>query len=138
MARRRSETTLQTVTDINMTPLMDLTFLLLIVFMITAPMLEYEIEVSPPKMQAEPIDEDKSLMINLNADGRILFKKDVLNVAELTRRLTFFSGLHPDTVVLIRADGNRPYHEVLDLMQAVRSANIENVSLVTQPDDAAP
>ncbi len=138
MARRRSETTLQTVTDINMTPLMDLTFLLLIVFMITAPMLEYEIDVSPPKMQAEPIDEDKSVMINLNADGRILFKKDVLNVAELTRRLTFFSGLHPDTVVLIRADGNRPYHEVIDLMKAVRFANIENVSLVTQPDDVAP
>ncbi len=135
MPQRRYSTALQTVKEINVTPLMDLTFLLLIVFMITAPMLEYEIDVSPPKMKAESIDEEKSIMINLNADGRILFEKEPVDVRELTRRLEFMAQTRPHTTALIRADGDRPYKEVIGLMKVIRAANIENVSLVTQPED---
>jgi len=138
MAHRRYSSTLQTVSDINVTPLMDLTFLLLIVFMITAPMLEYEIDVSPPKMTADKIDEDRSVMINLSAQGAVIFRKETIGLEELTRRLAFLRDQHPDTAALIRADGDRPYREVIALMKAVRAANIENVSLVTQPEDAAP
>jgi len=125
------------VKDINITPLMDLTFLLLIVFMITAPMLEYEIDVSPPKMKADSIDEERSLMVNLNAKGSIIFEKEAIGLEELTRRLSFLVQARPDTTVLIRADGARPYREVIGIMRAVRAANIENVSLVTQPEDEA-
>jgi len=135
MARRRFDTTLQTVSEINVTPLMDLTFLLLIVFMITAPVLEYEIDVSPPKMTSEPIDEKESLMINLNADGKIIFEKNMIGLEQLTQRLAYFRGARPDVTVLVRADGDRRYREVIDVMRAVRAANIENVSLVTQPED---
>ena len=135
MARRRYESTLQTVSEINVTPLMDLTFLLLIVFMITAPMLEYEIDVSPPKHDAEAIEEAKSVMVNLSATGQILFQKEQLDLARLTQRLLFFASSQPDTTVLIRADGDRPYREVIDVMKAVRAANIASVSLVTQPED---
>ncbi len=135
MSRRRFETTLQTVTDINVTPLMDLTFLLLIVFMITAPVLEYEIDVSPPEFTAEPIDEDRSVMINLDAQGRILLKKEIVARDELTQRLLFLYGQRPGLTVLIRADGDRRYREVIEVMKAVRAANIEDVSLVTQPEE---
>ena len=137
MSRRRQRSTLKTVKDINITPLMDLTFLLLIVFMITAPMLEYEIDVSPPKMKADSIDEERSLMVNLNAKGSIIFEKEAIGLEELTRRLSFLVQARPDTTVLIRADGARPYREVIGIMRAVRAANIENVSLVTQPEDEA-
>ena len=136
MARRRPRTTLQTAHGINVTPLMDLTFLLLIVFMITAPMLEYEIDVDPPKMQADEIDQENSVMINLNADGKIIFQKETMSVTDLTNRLTYLQSRRPNTAVLIRADGGRPYREVIGLMKTVRNANIENISLVTQPEDS--
>jgi len=117
------------------TPLMDLTFLLLFVFMITAPTLEYEIDVSPPKMEAEKIDEETSLMINLNDQGNVMFEKQVLSLVNLTQKLAVLHGQNPEVTALIRADGDRPYREVIALMKAVRAANIENVSLVTQPED---
>lgn len=135
MARRRFDTTLQTVSEINVTPLMDLTFLLLIVFMITAPVLEYEIDVSPPKMTTEPINERESLMVSLNAAGKIIFQKDAIGLDELTRRLVSCRSSRPDVTILVRADGDRRYREVVDVMKAVRAANIDNVSLVTQPED---
>lgn len=135
MARRRYDTQLQTVNDINITPLMDLTFLLLIVFMITAPMLEYEIDVSPPQMETTLIDEESSLMINLNSEGQILFRKETLSAAVLTQRLAHLRTSRPGVTALIRADGDRPYREVIGVMKAVRAANISNVSLVTQAED---
>lgn len=135
MPRRRHETTLQTVSDINVTPLMDLTFLLLIVFIITAPVLEYAVEVSPPHMQAETIDEEHSVMINLDAAGQILFEKEIVSPHELVLRLAAIQQAKPGTAVLIRADGSRPYRDVIDLMKVVRKANIGNVALVTQPED---
>ena len=135
MARRRYQSTLQGFKDINVTPLMDLTFLLLIVFIITRPMLEYDFDVSPPRMQADNIKEDKSVMINLTAKGQVMYDNRVIGLSDLTQRLRSIRDATPDTTALIRADGNRPYHEVIDLMKAVRAAKIENVSLVTQPED---
>ena len=137
MPRRRRRSTIKAVKDINITPLMDLTFLLLIVFMITAPMLEYEIDVSPPKMISGAIDEERSLMVNLTAKGKIILEKETIDLEELTRRLAVLGQAREGTTVLIRADGARPYREVISIMKAVRAANIENVSLVTQPEDEA-
>jgi biopolymer transport protein ExbD len=137
MARRRFDSKLQTVTEINVTPLMDLTFLLLIVFMITAPVLEFETDVSPPQMTTDkPIDEDKEpVMISLDKQGRIILQKKTIDTAErLTRRLSYMHQQRPDLAALIRADGNRPYREIIALMKAVRAANITDVSLVTQPE----
>ena len=136
MARRRYESTLQTVKDINITPLMDLTFLLLIVFMITAPMLEYEVDVSPPKYNTTEIEEDaQTLMVNLTGKGDILFKGSVLSIEGLRKELRFLSDRDRELTALIRADGERPYKEVIELMQAVNESNIPNVSLVTQQEE---
>lgn len=136
MPRRRYDNQLQTVSGINITPLMDLTFLLLIVFMITAPVLEFETDVSPPEMStdAQVNDQSEPLMINLNREGDILFQRQIVSLETLTTKLEFHRSTRPDVAVLIRADGNRPYKEVIDLMKAVRKASIRNVSLVTQPE----
>lgn len=136
MPRKRFTSTLQTVTEINITPLMDLTFLLLIVFMITAPILEFETDVSPPQMATDKhvSEEDEPLLINLNRAGKILFEKQELSQEELTRILTSRHQRKPDVSAFIRADEKRPYGEVIGIMRAVREANISNVSLVTQPE----
>ena len=135
MARRRYQSTLQGYRDINITPLMDLTFLLLIVFIITRPMLEYEFDVSPPRMTADKIDEAQSIMINITVKGQIMYENSTVSLPDLTRRLAFVHETKPNTTALIRADGNRPYHEIVDLMRAVRAARIDNVALVTLPED---
>ncbi len=136
MARKRYNTRLQTVSGIDITPLMDLTFLLLIVFMITAPVLEYETDVSPPRMSTDERvnEEQEPLMINLSRDGDIWFRKELLSLPDLTAKLSFHRRNRPDVTALIRADGERPYKEVIELMKAVREAGIVNLSLVTQPE----
>ena len=136
MARRRYDTKLQTVSGIDITPLMDLTFLLLIVFMITAPVLEYETDVSPPEMStdARVNEEEDPLMINLNKEGDILFQREIVSLESLTSKLQYHSSARGEVAALIRADGERPYKEVIGVMKAVRAAQISNVSLVTQPE----
>ncbi len=137
MPRRRYESTLQTVSDINITPLMDLTFLLLIVFMITAPMLEYEIDVSPPQMNAEELEEERSVMVNVTAAGDIMFHEETVTLLELTEKLSSMREFRPETVVLLRADEALQYKKVMEVMKAVRAANIVDVSLVTQAEEDA-
>jgi biopolymer transport protein ExbD len=136
MARRRSrQSGLRTVNDINVTPLMDLTFLLLIVFMITAPTLEYETDVSPPDMKTnEQVNPDDAVIINLAKDGTIWLHKETVKLAGLTARLSAERQQNPKIRVLIRGDEKRQYGEVIEIMKAVRKANIGSVSLVTETE----
>ncbi|MDX9978823.1 MAG: biopolymer transporter ExbD [Lentisphaeria bacterium] len=137
MPRSRSRKSgLRTVNDINVTPLMDLTFLLLIVFMITAPTLEYVTNVSPPSMSTpQPIPEEvEPLMVNLAEDGTIWFHKEPILLADLISRLRIEQQLRPDVKVLIRGDEACQYGEVIEIMKAVKKANITSISLVTQPE----
>ena len=132
MARHRSQLT--AIGDINMTPLIDLTFLLLIVFMITAPLLEYGVDVTPPEMNAEPLPEEDSRIVNLNRKGEIVFNKRTVNLNDLLLELTALSKSNPRLTVLVRADEDRKYREVMELMKVVRAAGIQQISLVTQSE----
>lgn len=133
--RRKRRHKLSAMTEINVTPLMDLTFLLLIVFMITAPMLEYGVDVSPPKMNAQVLDDPESVVITISASGNVVFRKKAVSIVELKAEMRGLSISDPSTVVLIRADEGRPYGEVVNVMKCVKNAGIANVSLVTQPDE---
>lgn len=134
MARRR-QSNVEAFSGINITPLMDLTFLLLIVFMIAAPMLEYTVNVSPPKMNAETPEVEDSILLNLDADGNIILDRSEITREQLSARLVDVQRSRPDIPVLIRAHEERPYGEVIELMKIVRSAELTNVSLVTQAED---
>lgn len=134
MARRR-HTAIEGFSGINITPLMDLTFLLLIVFMISAPMLEYTVNVSPPKMNADQPDVEDSLLISLDAKGNMILDRAILSPAELASRLADTQRSKPEIPVLIRAHEDRPYREVIEIMKIVRSAQLLNVSLVTQAEE---
>ena len=135
MARQKQRSQLTAISDINMTPLIDLTFLLLIIFMITMPLLEYGVNVNPPEMNAEPLPEDNSTVINLDADGNVVFHKVSYQLDDLKVRLLEELKKNPKLIVMIRADGTRPYKEVMNVMKAVKEAGIQEVSLVTQATD---
>ena len=134
MARQKHRSQLTAIGEINMTPLIDLTFLLLIIFMITAPLLENGIDVSPPEMSASPL-KDKSKVVNLNVRGEIVFEHATLSTAELMEKLTPLANANRDLTIMVRADGSRPYREVMNIMKAVKNAGVTNISLVTQPEE---
>lgn len=134
MRRQKHRSQLDSIDEINMTPLIDLTFLLLIIFMITAPLLEYGIDVSPPESNAEQLPEDNSKVVNLDNKGQIVFNRRVLTKEELVEELRAVFGMNNKTSILIRADGTRPYNDVIELMNTVKEAGFSNISLVTQAE----
>jgi biopolymer transport protein ExbD len=117
-----------------MTPLIDLTFLLLIIFMITAPLLEYGIDVSPPEMDAAPIADEESVVVNLNNRGEFTLEGVPMAPDSITARLAEIKQAKGKLTVMVRADGGRPYREVIELMKAVKAAGITDVSLITQAE----
>ena len=134
MARRKHRSQLDAIDEINMTPLIDLTFLLLIIFMITTPLLENSVDVSPPEMNASELPDKNSCSINLNRNGQIVFNKIPVTRQELGIRLAVLYEQNPKTAVLIRGDGERRYSEIMELMKTVKNAGLTNISLVTRAE----
>ncbi len=134
MSRRRQNAT-GSFSEINITPLMDLTFLLLIVFMITAPMMEFAVDVTPPELNAARIDEINNIQVNLTADGEVIVEERRVGADELAERLHSFFREQPNAAVLIRGHEDRPYREVINLMRLARQAGFETVSLLTRAEE---
>ena len=123
--------------EINITPLMDTVFFLLIIFMITAPLLEYSIDVSPPKMNASQMKPDEySRVINVKKNGDIEFEKKIMNPARLIARLRELKA-SPDggrIKVFLRADKDLLYGSVIQVMKDVKNAGFTDISLITEVD----
>ncbi len=123
--------------EINITPLMDTVFFLLIIFMITAPLLEYSIDVSPPKMNASEMKPDEfSRVINVKKNGDIEFEKKILSPARLIARLRELKA-SPEGAkikVFLRADRDLLYGSVIQVMKDVKNAGFTDISLITEVD----
>ncbi len=131
MNRRKRRSQLDTIDEINMTPLMDLTFLLLIIFMIATPLLEYSIDVSPPEMNADKIDYNKSETVNLLANGQINFRGQIVDRENLFLILKNLKDTSPKTMLFLRADGDISYRKVIELMKEIKNSGFSNISLIT-------
>ena len=122
--------------QINLTNLIDTLFFLLIIFMITAPLLEYSVDVTPPEMNADPIKPDTdSKIINVKSDGSIVFDRRVVSETELQAvlsRIEQESGR--DTAIYLRGDKDLRYGVVMNVMRLVRGAGFRNVNLVMQEE----
>jgi biopolymer transport protein ExbD len=129
--RRKKRSQLDTIDEINMTPLMDLTFLLLIIFMIATPLLEYSIDVSPPEMNADKIEDNKSETVNLLANGQINFRGQIVSRDSLFEILKNLKETSPKTILLLRADGDISYRKVIALMKEIKNSGFSNISLIT-------
>ncbi len=135
MSRAKHRSQLGALGEINITPLLDLAFLLLLVFMITMPLLEYGVNVSPPKANMDPLPEKKDhKVINIDNKGKIEFQKRMVTYSQLIEDLKSLKSMDEKLSVLVRADGERPYKEVIEVMKCVRGAGITSVSLVTQAE----
>ena len=122
MGRSKHRSQLDAIDEINMTPLIDLTFLLLIVFIITVPMMEFGVNVSPPEMNAEQLPDDDYKIVSLDNSGQIIFEKAPISKEDLIGKLQYIYSKNKKTTILIRADGSRPYKEIIDLMKYIKEA----------------
>ena len=135
MARKRMRSQLDAMDEINITPLLDLTFMLLIVFMITTPLMENGIDVTPPTMNADKINTEKvTRNLTITRDGILTYEKQPITPAELLKTLQTLRASSPDAVLLLRADGSRSYSEVIEVMKTIRESGFKNVQLVTLSD----
>jgi len=132
MARRTSIIKLNQISDINMTPLMDLTFILLITFIITFPLIEQGLTINLPRGEASNLSNDNSKSINLNIKNEIFYDGEQIGKVELIATLQKEVKNNPDMTFFVRADQALPYKNVMDLMRILNDANISKMALVTQ------
>ncbi len=129
--RGRRRTQLKGIDDINMTPLIDLTFLLLIVFMITMPLMEYGTDVSVPEMNAEQLPEDNIKIVSRRADGVFVIDKLEMNADEARATLERLYLQNPKYDILVRGDGECSYASIVDVVKMARDAGFVKARLVT-------
>ena len=120
--------------EINVTPLLDLTFLLLIVFMISMPLMEYGTSVKPPELNGATLPDNNFKVINLTKKGTILFGREPVTHEQLGAILADLKKTDPDTKLLLRGDGEQFYKEVINLMKFIRQAGFEDITLVTSAE----
>jgi biopolymer transport protein ExbD len=131
--RRRNK--LAVISDLNVTPLIDLAFSLLIIFMITTPVIEQYNRInlpeqnSSPKQPPPPVD-DKFITIAEN--GSYFWGNDAVSPSELNLRLDSLSGQTPPPIVHIRADRSLPYQNVIDVVNLLKERNLTKLSLDTK------
>ena len=135
MARKKMRSQLEALDQINITPLLDLTFMLLIVFMITTPLMENGINVTPPTMNADKLQTEKTMRnLTITRDGSLTLEKNPITHEQLLAELQKLKESDPDAVLLLRADGSREYKEVIGVMKIIRDSGFKNVQLVTLSD----
>ena len=124
--------------NINVTPLVDVMLVLLIVFMITAPMLTVGVQVDLPQTRANQLNSDADpLIITMNKNREIFIQDAVVSPEDLIPRLKAISKVNSKTRIFVRGDNLLPYGEVIVIMGKIQSAGYEKVALVAKlPDDS--
>jgi biopolymer transport protein TolR len=128
----------QFVSQINVTPLVDVMLVLLVIFMVTAPIIQQGVQVSLPKVKAEALPgKNEQFVVSITRNDEIYLNDTKLSAADLTDKLAAISRERPDREVFIRADEQVPYGEVIRTMAAIKAAGIENVGMVTEMPGAS-
>ena len=119
--------------EINVTPFVDVMLVLLIVFMVTAPLLTVGVPVDLPKTKASQItDESTPVIITIKEDGEIALQNRIIEPQLLIPRLEAVAKSKPETRVFVRGDKSVPYGEVIAIMAQVQSAGFNRVALITK------
>ena len=128
----RQPRTASSMADINITPFVDVVLVLLVIFMITAPILQSGIEVQLPKTKTVKAIVEERLVLTIDRSQRLYLGNDLVNINALGELLRA-KGPADQQAVYIRCDESVPFGTVATVMDAVRQAGIENVSMVTEP-----
>ncbi|MCK9275397.1 MAG: ExbD/TolR family protein [Syntrophales bacterium] len=129
--KRRNSTP---VSDINVTPLVDVILVLLIIFMVTAPMLQMGIDVNLPRVTAKSVDVgEEKLILTINADREIYINRYKATIDDLRSKLDSIFAARIDREIYMRADETVPYGFVVEVMSEVRKAGVDKLGMITKP-----
>jgi biopolymer transport protein TolR len=120
--------------EINVTPLVDVMLVLLVIFMVTAPMMQQGVQVNLPKADTKamtPLEE--TVVVTVEKSGRIYINKDEVPPSELRSKLSTMFASREKKEVFLKADAGVPYGEVVKAMADIKGAGIERLGMVTEP-----
>jgi biopolymer transport protein TolR len=122
------------ISNINVTPLVDVMLVLLVIFMVTAPILQQGVNINLPKVRAAALTgEEQQLVVAVNRKGQVYLNDTPTDIAELGPKLQAILKLRPDRQVYLRADQNVRYGEVMQVIATVKGAGVERLGMVTEP-----
>ncbi len=132
-SRRRRRSRAQPMAEINVTPFVDVMLVLLIIFMVAAPLLTVGVPVNLPETAANalPTEQEEPLTVTLTADGAILIQETEVAAGELIDRLRAIGTERASDQIYLRADGANAWDRVAQVMGALNAAGFDNIGLVT-------
>jgi biopolymer transport protein ExbD/biopolymer transport protein TolR len=120
--------------DINVTSLVDVAFVLLIIFMITAPIMQGGVDVRLPRAEARPIEPKAGLVVTVDRAGRVYLDQSALSFQDFRATFPAFVRTKRPTGVYLRADGRVAYATVVQVLAVIRAAGVSDVGLVAEPE----
>jgi biopolymer transport protein ExbD len=124
--------------DINVVSLIDVMMLLLVIFMITAPLMQGGVDVALPKTEARALEPKGGLVVSITANGRVYADETAMSLAEFKAAFKMLSSKSGREGVYVRADQGAPYGIVAQVLATIQKAGITNVGLVTEPETVKP
>ena len=132
--RRRNDNGNKPLAEINVTPLVDVVLVLLIIFMVTAPMLQMGIDVNLPRVKAKSINvSEEKLVLTINGKQEIYINEFKTTLPDLSAKLESIFKARTDRELFMRADKEVPYGYVVQVMSEVRKAGIDKLGMITEP-----
>lgn len=120
--------------EINVTPLVDVMLVLLVIFMVTAPMMQQGVQVNLPKADTRAMTPaEESVVVSVDKGGKIFIDKEEVPAGELRGRLSTLFAARTKKEVFLKADAGVPYGEVVRTMADIKGAGIERLGMVTEP-----
>jgi biopolymer transport protein TolR len=123
--------------EINIIPLVDVVLVLLIIFMVTAPMLYRGMDIKLPTSRSNTIKPDERLVVTIQRDRKVYLDKDPMNIEQLEFKLRQAKQRNAEVAVYLRADQAVPYGTVVQVMDEVKRAGIDKLGMVTDPVSGA-
>ena len=123
-----------TMAEINVTPLVDVMLVLLIIFMVTAPMMQQGVQVNLPKADTKAMNPaEETVVVTVDKNNKVFINKEETPAGDLRSKLTDMFATRTKKEVFLKADASVPYGEVVRIMADIKGAGIERLGMVTEP-----
>lgn len=127
-----------TVSEINMVPLIDVMLVLLVIFIITAPLLSHSIKINIPQASAQPVEQEPKIIdLAVDAQGQLFWNEQAIGIDQLKEKFAAEAALDPQPDLRIRADLNTRYEVLAQVMSSARGAGMKRLGFITKPGSDA-